>query len=202
MDGSLPGSSVHGISQAGMMEWVAISLQININAHERVYSGKGGCGGSEMMRSSEFSSQWEVGSVFPPLKLVLASNLLQPKVCRCRNCRTSEARSRSLTVSTCVSWFFFFFAMLPLRTQLPCCEKLTPVASPSWAFCHVREPSWMLLTTFRRTNSASWLFTFRTEAHMFLWVKAAVCNTLLRQPFSLHSAFRTLSSQDAETITG
>ena len=140
-----------------------------------------------------------MGSVFPPLRLVLASNLLPPKVCCCRNCRTSEARSRSLTVSSCVLdfFFFFFFEMLPLRTQLPCCETLTPAASPSWAFCHARE-----LQNLQENQPCLMTSYLRTEAHMFLWVKAAVCNTLLRQLFSLHSAFGTLSSQDAETITG
>ena len=29
MDGSPPGSSVHGLSQAGILEWVAISFSIN-----------------------------------------------------------------------------------------------------------------------------------------------------------------------------
>ena len=38
MDCSLPGSSVHGISQARVLEWGAIAFSLDINMHELLYN--------------------------------------------------------------------------------------------------------------------------------------------------------------------
>ena len=45
MDGSLPGSSVHGIFQARVLEWVAISISslcFNVSVYEVIWSRRDG----------------------------------------------------------------------------------------------------------------------------------------------------------------
>ena len=54
MDCSLPGSSVHGIFQARVLEWVAIRLQsrkLHINAHAYKIGGKIGRVGCSIKNS-------------------------------------------------------------------------------------------------------------------------------------------------------
>ena len=38
MDCSLPGSSIHGISQARVLEWGAIAFSLDINMRELIYN--------------------------------------------------------------------------------------------------------------------------------------------------------------------